>query len=61
MITLDEGGMRKLQQSVNQAGRQKIEDKWNLFSKNVWGCMQSQITERMQELGSFLKQDVKGR
>ena len=61
MITLREGGLVKLQQGVNQAERQKLEYKRNLFLKNVWGCMQSQITERMQELGSFLKQDVKGR
>ena len=60
MITFAEGGMRKLQQSVNQAEWQKIEEKRHLFLKNVWGCMQRRITERMQELGAFLKQDVKG-
>ena len=49
-----------MQQSENQAERQKLEEKWHLFLKNVWGCMQSQITERMQELGAFVKQDVKG-
>ena len=56
MITLAEGGLGKLQRSVNQAKRQKLEDIRHLFLKNVWGgCMQSQITERMQELGGLFK------
>ena len=46
MITLDEGWLMKLPQSVNQAERQKIEDKRHWFLKNVWGCTQSRITER---------------
>ena len=29
--------------------------------KKVWECTQSQITERTQELGAFIKQYVKGR
>ena len=53
MITLREGGLVKLQQGVNQAERQKLEYKRNLFLKNVWGCMQSQITESARIMGTF--------
>ena len=51
MITLDEGGLMKSQQSTNQAERQKLVNKWHLFLR----CTQSQITERMQELGGLFK------
>ena len=51
-----------MQQSVNHAERQKIGERSGIcFLKNVWGCLPIQITERMKELGEFLKQDVKVR
>ena len=37
MITLDEGGMMKLQQCVNQAERLKAGEKWHVFLGNIWG------------------------
>ena len=49
-----------MQQRENQADRQKGGEDWHLFLKNVWGCMHSQITERIQEMGAIIKQGVKG-
>ena len=61
MITLDEGGMVKLQHRVNQTERLKAVGGWHLFFWGIFGgCAQNHITEEMQEVRSMVGEDVRG-
>ena len=61
MITLTEEGLMKLQQCGDQAEREKEGKKWQAFLKAVWETTHEQITERMQEMGTYIDQDVRSK
>ena len=61
MITLTKEGMAKLQQCEDQAERDRGGEKWQEFLKAVWETIREQITERMQEMGTYIDQDVKSK
>ena len=59
LIALTEDGMLKLQQRGDQTERERACAKWQLFLKAVWETIHGQITERMQEMGTYIDQDVR--
>ena len=58
LITVAEEGVRKQNRCNNQAEQEKEGRKWQEFSKIVWDTIHGQITDRMQELNSYIDQDV---
>ena len=58
LITVAEEGGRKLHRCDNQEEQEKAGRKWREFAMVVWDTTHGQITERMQELNSYIDQDV---
>ena len=61
MAALTEGGLMMLQQCRDQEERERSGKKWESFLKDAWGTMHGKITERMQEMGTFIDQDVRNK
>ena len=61
LITVAEERIRKLQRRNSQEEKEKAVKKRRGFPNVVWGTINGQITERMQELGSYIDQDVNQR
>ena len=61
MITLTEDGLMKLQQCGDQAEREEAGKKWQCFIKAVCETTHEQITERMQEMETYIGQDVRSK
>ena len=59
MIALTEDGQMKLHQCGDQAEREKAGENWEAFLKAVWETIHEQITQRMQEMGTYIDQDVR--
>ena len=61
MITLTEEGAKKLRQCENQAESERTGQKRQVFLNAAWGAIREQITERIQEMGTYIDQDVRGK
>ena len=59
MIELTEEGSMKLQQ-CEMAEREKEQERSGVFFNSACGEIHGQITERMQEMGPYIDQDVVG-
>ena len=61
MITLTEGGLAKLHQCGDHAEREREGKKWQALLKAVWETIREQITEGIQEIGTYIGQDVRSK
>ena len=61
MITLSQNGMEKIQRELDQAERQRAEEKCGVLVESVWGCLRSHITEKVSEIRAMFNEDVQMR